>query len=63
MIVASTLAPKGAEEFSPGLNGAKLRILWDDQLPGGVGELSSRFQPEKVRRDALLTSERRAILG
>jgi hypothetical protein len=31
--------------------------------PGGVGELSSRFQPEKVRRDALLTSERRDILG
>jgi hypothetical protein len=31
--------------------------------PGGVGELSPRFQPGEVRRDALLTSERRDTLG
>jgi len=30
---------------------------------GGVGELSPRFQPGEVRRDALLTSERRDTLG
>ena len=33
MIVASTIAPEGLKNFSPGLNGAKLRILWDAQLP------------------------------
>jgi hypothetical protein len=31
--------------------------------PEGVGELSPRFQLGKVRRDALLTADRRDILG
>jgi len=40
-------------------------ICWDDQLPRSRrgGELSPRFQPGKVRRDALLTADRRDILG
>ena len=45
-------------------NGAsKLRVFWDDQRPRRVGELSPRFQPGKVRRDALLTADGRDILG
>jgi hypothetical protein len=45
-------------------NGAsKLRVFWDDQRPRRVGELSPRFQPGKVRRDALLTADSRDILG
>jgi hypothetical protein len=42
---------------------SKLSNLWDDQLPEQVGEFSPRFQRGKVRRDALLTADRRDILG
>jgi hypothetical protein len=37
--------PGGAEEFSPGLNGAKIRWIWDVLLPRRGQELSQEFQP------------------
>ena len=49
-----------------GRAGKRLRhggVFWDDQRPRRVGELNPRFQPGKVRRDALPTADSRDILG
>ena len=40
--------------------GEKLRILWDDQLPWRGWRTQLKVSTREVRRDALLTSERRS---